>query len=315
MKALWFDKKLEVFDGLPIPRTEGEALVKVVATGICNTDIEISRGYAGFSGIPGHEFVGIVAESQDRSLLGCRVVGEINAGCGSCKECLHNNSRHCLKRTVLGIVNRNGAFAEYLSLPVRNLLVIPDEISDEKAVFVEPLAAACAIAEQVDVSASKVAVIGDGKLGLLISLVLKPQSQSLTLIGKHRNKLDIASRYAIDVCLDKEEKQKGSFDIIVEASGSSTGMALALELVRPRGKVVLKSTYAGALTLDASRVVVNEISIIGSRCGRFSDAIAMLRDSKVDPTPLISATFALSDAVEAFNFAQQRGVLKVIVKP
>jgi threonine dehydrogenase-like Zn-dependent dehydrogenase len=315
MLSLKFDGTLKLVQDAPVPRREGEALVRVLAAGICNTDIEITRGYARFRGTPGHEFVGVVEEAPDESLVGRRVVGEINAGCGHCADCRAGDPRHCRERTVLGIVNRDGAFAEYLSLPGNNLLMVPDSISDEAAVFTEPLAAACGILERVTIrQGDRVAIVGDGKLGLLIAQVLRLATSDLTLIGRHEEKLEIARRHGIKTGL-AEELKSGQFDYVVEASGSSQAMALALDLVRPRGTIVLKSTYADHLTVDASRIVVNEISVVGSRCGRFRDALELLKDDKVDLRSMVTQIFPLTHALQAFDYAQQPGVLKVILKP
>jgi threonine dehydrogenase-like Zn-dependent dehydrogenase len=317
MLSLKFDGELKLIQDAPLPKREGEALIRVLAAGICNTDIEITRGYASFRGTAGHEFVGRVEEAPDEKLIGRRVVGEINAGCGHCDDCLSGDPRHCRTRTVLGIVNRDGAFADYLSLPCNNLLTVPDSLSDEAAVFTEPLAAACGILERVSIQQSdRVAVIGDGKLGLLVAQVLLLTGCNLTLVGKHEEKLEIARQHGIDVQLSDQLRSRGNeFDCVVEASGASPAMDLALSLVRPRGTIVLKSTYAGHLTLDASKIVVNEISVIGSRCGRFRDALDLLKERKIDVQSMITKIFPLTQALQAFDYAQQSGVLKVILKP
>lgn len=316
MKALRFENNELQLADVPLPRRDGEALVRMTVAGICNTDIEIARGYAGFRGALGHEFVGVVEESPDRSQIGRRVVGEINAGCGQCDLCRENDPRHCPDRTVLGIRGRDGAFAEYLSLPPRNLLIVPDNISDRQAVFTEPLAAACEILDQVEITTSqRVAVIGDGKLGQLISRVIASSGRDLTLIGKHRNKLELASRAGVKtVELDAMECGPASrFDFVVEASGSSSGLGLALDLVRPRGAIILKSTFHGAVGLDTSRIVVNEISVIGSRCGRFDNALRLLESGCVDVEPLIAREYKLADGVDAMAEAQRPGTLKVLL--
>lgn len=316
MKALQFVAgKLEVRD-VAAPVAGGEALVRVTLAGICNTDLEIVRGYAGFEGTLGHEFVGVVEESPVRSLIGQRVVGEINAGCGECELCLGNDPRHCLKRTVLGIVGRDGAFAEYLRLPVANLLPIPDIVTDRQAVFTEPLAAAGEILDQVSIDGmQRVAVLGDGKLGQLIVRVLKTTGCDLVLIGKHREKLEMAERAGIRTMLrdDLNCAPQDRFDIVVEATGSPQGFELALGLTRPRGVLVLKSTFHGGVTIDLSRLVVDEISLIGSRCGRFDRALALLASGAVDPEPLISGQFPLVDGVAALAEAGKRGVMKVLL--
>lgn len=319
MKALRVNKGGLHLEEVERPAAEGEALVRVTLSGICNTDIEIVRGYAGFSGTIGHEFVGVVEEAPSSpDLIGKRVVGEINAGCGSCEKCLAGDSRHCHTRTVLGIVGRDGAHAGYLSLPTRNLLEVPENVSDEMAVFIEPLAAAFGITEQIDLSPeTTVAVIGDGKLGLLCAMSLRLHSENVTLVGKHPEKIAFAERTSVmGVLLDKipQELQR-SFDVVVEASGSESGFATALDLVRPKGRIVLKSTFSGTPTWKASRVVVDEITIVGSRCGRFGPALELLRSGQIDPTPLISATFSLADGVTAMQRAAEKGVLKVLLRP
>lgn len=316
MKALRFENnKLRLAD-VPLPHRSGEALVRMTAAGICNTDIEIVRGYADFRGTLGHEFVGVVADSPDRSQIGRRVVGEINTGCGQCGLCRANDPRHCPNRTALGIHGRDGAFAEYLSLPSQNLLIVPDGVSDHQAVFTEPLAAACEILDQVEINDShRVAVIGDGKLGQLISRVIETVGCDLTLIGKHAGKLELAARAGIKtVGLDALDITPASrFDFVIEASGSASGLRLALDLVRPRGAVILKSTFHGAVELDTSRIVVNEISVIGSRCGRFENALRLLETGKVDVEPLIAREFKLADGVEAMAEAERPGTLKVLL--
>lgn len=319
MKALQFiGNRLQLSD-VATPERAGEALVRVDLSGICNTDVEIVRGYAGFEGTIGHEFVGTVATSPDDSdLVGKRVVGEINAGCGTCEKCLGGDSRHCPTRTVLGIVARDGAHAEFLTLPTRNLIEIPANVTDEQAVFAEPLAAAIGITEQVEVNKdTRIAVIGDGKLGLLCAMALGLRSDDVSIIGKHANKIAIAEKAGVKGILLSEvtAAMHQSFDIVVEASGSESGFATAVELVRPRGKIVLKSTFQGTPTWPASRIVVDEISIIGSRCGRMSDAIDLLAAESINVGELISDEFALSDGIAAMERATQRGVLKVLLRP
>ncbi|QQS45797.1 MAG: alcohol dehydrogenase catalytic domain-containing protein [Acidobacteriota bacterium] len=299
-----------------VPDRPEEALVRVTLAGICNTDLEIVRGYAGFSGTLGHEFVGVVERSPDPSQVGRRVVGEINAGCGRCELCLGGDARHCAERTVLGIHGRDGAFAEYVSLPPGNLLEVPDGVSDRQAVFVEPLAAACSILEQVEIGPGhRTAVIGDGKLGQLISRVLARTGCDLVLIGKHAGKLELAARSGVNT-LDAaraSEGLEGRFDFVVEASGNPSGFELAMKLVRPRGTIILKSTFHGKLEIDTARIVVDEISIVGSRCGRFSDALELLADGAFDLEPLIAATCQLDRGIEAMAAARRPGTLKVLL--
>jgi threonine dehydrogenase-like Zn-dependent dehydrogenase len=326
MKALQFEnQRLQVSD-VPTPELDGEAVVRVTLSGICNTDLEIARGYAGFEGTLGHEFVGVIenvssatAPSLTVGLLkpGARVVGEINAGCGHCNLCFSGDSRHCAARTVLGIVGRDGAHAEFLKLPLRNLLQVPDEVPDAHAVFVEPLAAACGILERASITRdSQVAVIGDGKLGLLCAQVLATTGARVTLIGKHESKLQIAQRRDIDTSFaDKAKKRIREFDVVVEASGSPSGFELALDLLRPRGVLVLKSTFHGATQMNAARIVVDEISVVGSRCGRFGPALELLKQGQIDVENLISEEFSLTDGVRAMAHAAEPDVMKVLLRP
>lgn len=318
MKALRFENNQLNLAEIERPNVTGETLIRVLKSGICNTDLEIVRGYAGFQGTIGHEFVGLVESSPDApGLIGKRVVGEINAGCGVCSLCQAGDSRHCPHRTVLGIVGRDGCHAEFLTLPSRNLLEVPDNVSDEEAVFVEPLAAAYGITEQVKVlPETRVAVIGDGKLGLLCALSLALESQNVYLIGKHREKMTIAEKHDVEgVLLEKAPQLNRSFDVVVEASGSESGFATALDLLKPRGKLVLKSTFSGKPTWEAWRVVVDEITIVGSRCGRFAPALKLLRDKKINVTELISEEFSLAKGIEAMRRAAEKGILKVTLKP
>lgn len=291
--------------------------MRVTLSGICNTDLEIVRGYAGFEGTIGHEFVGVVESAPSEKFKpGQRVVGEINAGCGRCELCASGDARHCPNRTVLGIVGRDGAHAEFLSLPVANLLPVPDEIEDTRAVFTEPLAAACAILECVEIKEeTRVAVIGDGKLGLLCAQVLALTSAHVLLIGKHQNKLSIAARRGVETATAEELKGRArAFDVVVEASGAAEGFNLALDLLRPRGTLVLKSTFQGTTEMNAARIVVDEISIVGSRCGRFAPALQLLKEKSVDVESLISEEHALADGLHAIERASVRGVLKVLLR-
>ena len=317
MLGLRVEKKTVSVKEVEKPDRADEALVRVLLSGICNTDLEIARGYAGFKGTIGHEFVGVVEESTNRALVGRRVVGEINAGCGKCDLCRAGDSRHCASRTVLGIHGRDGAHAEFLQLPAENLFPVPDNVPDEHAVFTEPLAAACGVLERVSISKSdRVAVIGDGKLGLLCAQVLALTGASLLLIGKHSSKLRIAERRGIETATPKQAaKRSKQFDVVVEASGATGGFALALDLLRPKGQLVLKSTFHGKTEMDAARVVVDEISIVGSRCGRFAPALDLLRKDAVDVDSLISEEYALSKGVHAMQRAGVRGVLKVLLRP
>lgn len=315
MKALRFENNQLKLAEIAKPVNELEAVVRVLKSGICNTDVEIVRGYAGFSGTIGHEFVGIVETADDENLVGKRVVGEINAGCGVCELCRGGDERHCPLRTVLGIKERDGAHAEFLTLPARNLLEVPAEISDAEAVFAEPLAAAFGITEQVEITPKmRVAVIGDGKLGNLCAQSLVLKSENVTLVGKHREKLSLIGKRNIEtVLLEDAAKMKRSFDTVVEASGSETGFNLALDLLKPRGRLVLKSTFHGKANWEAWRVVVDEITITGSRCGRFAPALELLRDKKVVVENLINEELSLSDGVKALDIAQKSGVMKVLL--
>jgi threonine dehydrogenase-like Zn-dependent dehydrogenase len=320
MKALRFDEEGLRVAEVPAPSREGEALVRVTLAGVCNTDLEIARGYAGFQGTLGHEFVGVVESAPGApELVGRRVVGEINAGCGACVLCLAGDARHCPARTVLGIVGRDGAFAELLQLPAANLLPVPDEVPDERAVFTEPLAAACGITERVSVTRdARVAVIGDGKLGLLCAQALKVLTNaSVTLVGRHPSKLDIARRRGVETLTTGElsSSHARAFDVTIEASGSPGGFETALKLLRPRGTLVLKSTFRGTTELNAAPVVVDEISIVGSRCGRFAPALELLARDAVETDALVNEEFPLSEGALALERAAAPGVLKVLIRP
>ncbi len=309
----------------------GWALLRVRLTGICNTDVEILRGYHAFRGTPGHEFVGEVADvhgvsaATKKKWVGRRVCGEINVSCSAygyrpvCNFCRRGLKTHCARRTVLGIVNHDGAFAEYLALPLENLHVVPAHVTDEQAVFVEPLAAACEILEQVDARKfSCAAVLGDGKLAQLIAHVLRTAIPRVVMYGKHEKKLAFARRAGIATRKVRGDagdlkRIKEGFRLLVEATGSPSGLALAQHLTEPRGTLVLKSTFHGAAPVETWPIVVKEITVIGSRCGPFAKAIALLRSGKVDPTPLITRTFRMNDAQKAITFAQQPGVMKVLL--
>lgn len=317
MKAVVFDGALSVQDRM-VPDFEGdEAVIRLLKAGICNTDLEITHGYFGFKGVLGHEFVGIVEYSRDPSLLGKRVVGEINAACGRCDYCLKNLQRHCPSRTVLGILNRDGAFQEYFRLPEENLHVVPDSVSDDEAVFMEPVAAACEVIGQVNFSPRmKVAVLGDGKLGLLIAMALCQTGCELSIIGKHTKKMDVVADYPLaQVALESTESLHREFDVIVEATGSPAGWDLALKLLKPRGTLVLKSTFHGQIAFNPAPIVVDEITVVGSRCGRFEPAFQLLESKKIHPARLLQHCFPLDDALRAFEIAQQPGVLKVMLQP
>lgn len=317
MLSLRVEKKQLKLRDIEKPHNTEEALVRVLLSGICNTDLEIARGYAGFNGTIGHEFVGVVEKSTDRKLVGRRVVGEINAGCGRCDLCRAGDPRHCPSRTVLGIVGRDGAHAEFLQLPNVNLIPVPKNVPEEQAVFTEPLAAACGILERASVAKTdRVAVIGDGKLGLLCAQVVALTGAETLLVGKHEEKLRIVEQRGIETSKPNEAaRRRREFDVVVEASGAAPGFKLALDLLRPKGKLVLKSTFHGSTEIDAARIVVDEISIVGSRCGRFEPALDLLKKNAVDVNSLISEEHSLSNSLRAMTRAKTRGILKVLLRP
>src|SRR5579871_3091472 len=296
-------------------RPEGFARIRVLYGGICNTDLELQRGYYGFRGTPGHEFVGEVVEADRRGLIGERVVGEINLACGHCEYCARGLGRHCPRRTVLGIVRHPGAFSELLTLPEENLHRVPREISSEHAVFVEPLAAACEILDQARIPAgARVAVLGDGKLGLLVAQVLHVEGAEVHQYGRHKEKLGIARAAGIETRLATPKKlPRAEYDWVVDASGSGAGLEQAVTMTRPRGTVILKSTVHGLVRVDTAPVIVNEITLVGSRCGRFEPALKLLRRHKIEVQPLISEILPLDKAPLAFRRAATRGALKVLL--
>lgn len=317
----------------PVPSLRrGWALVRVRLAGICNTDVEILRGYHNFRGTPGHEFVGEVAEVAGVSAgvrkrwMGQRVCGEINVACSAygyrplCEFCRRGLKTHCARRTVLGIVAHDGAFAEYLTLPLENLHAVPGSVSDEQAVFVEPLAAACEILEQVNAKKFRsAAVLGDGKLAQLIARVLRTAVPHIVMYGKHKKKLALARRAGMETRKVRGDTSdlkriKENYRLLVEATGSPSGLALAQHMTEPRGTLVLKSTFHGAAPVETWPIVVKEINVVGSRCGPFERAIVMLRSGKVDPRPLITRAFPLAEAQRAIVFAQQKGVMKILLK-
>jgi len=315
MKALVFDGSLQLRHDSTLPvRAEGDALIKICMAGICQTDLEIIRGYMAFRGILGHEFVGMVVESADPSLIGKRVVGEINCVCGSCANCLSGMTHHCTGRTVLGIDGRDGAFAEYLVLPEKNLHLVPDTISNEEAVFVEPLAACYRILEQVCVQKEdNVLVLGDGRLGLLCAQVLKTARCRVTLIGKHRKKLSLAEGLGIKTGLIYAATGE-LFDMAVDCTGSPEGLQRALHSVKPQGIIIVKTTTASSRDLDLNSLVINEIQLLGSRCGPFPPAINALEKKQIKVSPLISHIFAFNDALAGFDVAQQKGAIKILLR-
>lgn len=317
-------RALRVMDGTaalveaPVPAAAGEALVRVTLSGICNTDRELARGYMGFAGTLGHEFVGVIEDPGGGPLaVGARVVGEINAGCGACPGCAAGDPRHCPTRTVLGILGRDGAHADYLRLPARNLVAVPDAVSDAQAVFVEPLAAACGVLERAAIAPGMaVAVVGDGKLGLLCALALAAAGHAPVLIGKHAAKLARAARRGVETSLTADAASRGrAFDVVVEASGSASGFGLALDLLRPLGTLVLKSTFHGQTAIDAARLVIDEVRVVGSRCGRFAPALALLAQGAIAVDDLITDVVPLDHAAAALARAGEPGVLKLLLAP
>ena len=315
MRALVLDPRPIVRPDYPAPVwVPGESIVRVRLAGICGTDLELARGYMSFRGVPGHEFVGEVAETRSASLAGKRVVGEINAGCGRCARCREGLARHCPGRSVLGILGRDGAFAEYLCLPDENLIALPDSVADEAGVFVEPIAAIYEIFEQTTLGRDyKIAVLGDGRLGALAAIVLRAEGYAPVLGGHHRDKLGHLGRLGLEVQL--QDQLEPGFDVAIDCTGVSAGLNRALALVRPRGTVILKSTAAAGAALNLAEVVVNEITILGSRCGRFAPAIAALAAGKIDPRPLISGVFALDEAPAALDAAGRSPNFKVLLRP
>ncbi len=314
MRALYLDGATVRFrPDYPAPRPRAnESLIRVRYAGICRTDLELARGYMGFRGVPGHEFVGEVVESKQKELSGKRVVGEINVGCGRCRWCRGGLERHCPRRTVLGIFGRDGAFADFLVLPTRNLHPVPESVPDESAVFVEPLAAAFEIFDNTNLAPTdRALVLGDGRLGALVALVLKSRGIEALVAGRHESKL---SRLAgIGLKVEREDKLKPGYDVVIECTGNPNALERALALVRPRGKVVLKTTTKSPHKLNLAPLVVNEIALFGSRCGRFGPALKALAQGAIDPRPLITATFALSDGRAALKAAACPEHLKVLL--
>jgi len=313
MRALVFDGKLALRDiDKPIPKA-GDALIQVTLAGICGTDREILKGYSTFRGVLGHEFVGRVVECEDPAWIGERVVGEINIACGECEWCSRGLGRHCPTRTVMGIVNRAGCFAEYVALPLRNLHRVPAEVPDESAVFVEPLAAAAEILAQMRLEpGTQLVVLGDGRLGLLTAQVLKNAGAEVTLVGKHAWKLELARPWGIRVITESQSKLRAaSVPVIVEATGSPRGLEEAFRLVRPRGTVVMKSSFHDPARFDATKLVVDEITMLGSRCGDFPTALDLLKKGQIKVQPLLSRVFTLEEGLAAFEYLERTACLKV----
>lgn len=315
MRGLVLHQKLQFQTDLPLPpRPHGEARIRVIQAGICSTDLQILNGYMAFQGVLGHEFVGIVDDAPDTALIGKRVVGEINAACRACETCINGHPTHCPHRTTLGIQGRDGAFADFLCLPAENLFVVPDSLSDDQAVFIEPLAAACEIPELVSIKPTdRVVVIGDGKLGVLCAQILVLSGCAVTLLGRHSDQDTWLTHMGIRVISHPADISRGA-DMIVEATGSPEGLSTAIQLIRPRGTIVLKSTYHGNLSLNMANFVIQEISLIGSRCGPFPPAIRLLETRHIRVDPLIHARYPLLDGVLAMEKAAQSGIRKVMLQ-
>ncbi len=317
MKALVFDGKLHLERSYPEPGIRpGWAKIRINSAGICRTDLELTKGYMGFKGALGHEFAGTVEDCGDKEWVGRRVVGEINAACRECEWCAVDMGRHCPDRTVLGIMNHDGCMAEYCALPTANLCTVPDNLPDDRAVFTEPVSAACEILEQVDVGKKdRCIVLGDGKLGILCAWALCTVSNDVTLVGRHESKLERARWGGLNTSPSSEKQPDASADIVVEATGSENGLAQALRLCRPRGVVVLKSTVAAGGELNLAPAVINEITLVGSRCGRFKDGLEMITKRDLPLNRLIDARYPLDEAEAAFEHAGRRGVLKILLEP
>lgn len=300
---------------LPVPQPD-EALLRITLAGICATDLEMVKGYvSGFAGVLGHEFVGVVEQCADPAWVGKRVVAGMNIGCQTCEYCLKHGPEHCPTRRALGVHNKDGAFAEFMTVPIRNLFVVPDAVPDERAVFTEPLAAALKIREQVRIRPShKTAVVGPGRLGLLVAQVLQLAGGDVTVLGRRPGSLDLPASWGLVTGLTTDFADD-SFDLVVETTGNSVGFAQALRLVRPMGTIVLKSTFADDNYLDMTKIVVSEIEVIGSRCGPFAPALRLLAEGQIHTAPLIMADYPLADGLTAFQKAAERGVLKVLLRP
>ncbi|MCQ2740039.1 MAG: alcohol dehydrogenase catalytic domain-containing protein [bacterium] len=320
MKAVVFDNGLKFDNNYPKPIPQkGEALIKVTMAGICNTDYEITKGYMGYKGVLGHEFVGIVEEinGEDKSLVGKRVVAEISWGCNNpdCEWCAKKNYRHCPNRHTIGIWRKDGCFAEYLTLPTNILFEVPENVPDEQAVFVEPLAAACEITEQLHIEPmQKVVVLGDGKLGLTTALALHSVNLDVLLVGKHQNKLEIAKNQGVKTALLQDFVVEKKYDVVVEATGTAGGFETSIALTKPRGVLVLKSTVATGKELNLAPIVIDEITVLGSRCGQFPPALRLLENNQIDFKPFISGIYSIDDAIKAFDRNKEKDSLKVLLK-
>ena len=316
MKALWLENNRIAVRDIERPRKPDEALIRIRKAGICSTDLELVKGYYPYTGVLGHEFVGEVVDTEDPAWMGQRVVGEINVVCSQCEQCLNGRSTHCENRTVLGITNRDGTFAEFTQLPLRNLHRVPDSIPDEMAVFTEPLAAALEIQQQIQIKpGDRVLLVGAGRLGQLIAQSLALTGCDLRVVARHAHQQNLLTRRGIRIISEEDAAaQPWRWDVVVEATGSPGGFALARKAVRPRGTLVMKSTYKGEMSVSFSSIVVDEINIVGSRCGPFEPALRLMESRQVDPSVLIGDEFKLGDALKAFERAAEPGVLKVLVQ-
>ena len=320
MKAIVFDKELKLDKNYAKPSPKvGEALIRVELAGICNTDYEITKGYMGYVGILGHEFVGVVEDvnGADKSWIGKRVVAEISYGCDdpNCEWCAKKNYRHCPNRHTLGIWKKDGCFAEYVTMPTKVLFEVPQNVPNEQAVFVEPLAAACEITEQLHIEPTqKIVVLGDGKLGLTTALALNAQNLDVLLVGKHQNKLDIAKAQGVETKLLSEFKLEKKYDVVVEATGTASGFETSIALTKPRGVLVLKSTVATGKELNLAPIVIDEITVLGSRCGQFATALRMLKNNRINFAPFITKTYSIDEALEAFEANKAKESLKILIK-
>jgi 2-desacetyl-2-hydroxyethyl bacteriochlorophyllide A dehydrogenase len=316
VKALWLEGGTLSVRDVPVPRpAEGEALLRVRLSGICGTDLELVRGYYPFTGVIGHEFVGEVVESPDPSWSGARVVGEINAACGECEQCVARRPTHCERRTVLGIAGRDGAHAEYLALPLANLHRVPGGVADEAAVFTEPIAAAVEILTQVPIGpGDRVLLVGAGRLGQLVAQVLAGTGARLRVVARHAHQKALLHARGIET-IEAADVEPRRWDVVVEATGSPSGLDVAAAALRPRGTLVLKSTYRGVVPIALAPFVVDEITIVGSRCGPFAPALALLESGAVDPRPLIAERYPLAEGLEAMRVAGEPGTMKVLLEP
>lgn len=315
MRALWLEDRLLAVRDIEIPSAGDEALVRVQLSGICGTDLELTRGYYPYTGVPGHEFVGEVVEAGDPAWVGARVVAEINDACGACAMCRRGHPTHCERRTVLGIVAHDGAHAQYVRVPIANLHRVPDGVTDEAAVFTEPLAAALEILEQVHIRPSdRVLLVGAGRLGQLVGRVLALTGAHLRAVARYERQAEMLALAGVERIAEDEVGER-CWDVVVEATGSPSGLELARRALRPRGTLVLKSTYHGEVTLDLAPFVVDEITVVGSRCGPFAPALELLAAGRIDPTPLIEARYPLASALEAFEAAARPGAMKVLLEP